>query len=206
MTHPYVTWRMHTCHDAFISDMTHSYVTWLIHMWYGSFICDMTRSSATWLIHSYHDSFVRDTTHSCIHVWQVRRTEQDRHQQKRASKSTYSWTHSSHSYVTSLLQLCHDSFISFIMWHHSWTCAMTHSSHSYVTWLITCAMTCSSHSYVTSFMNMCHDSFISFIRDMTHANVPWLIAQDRDKEFTPGRRGGHLHSTSNRSAWIPPSR
>jgi len=34
-------------HHTFIRDMTHPYVTWLIHTWHDSFIYDMTHSSHT---------------------------------------------------------------------------------------------------------------------------------------------------------------
>jgi len=65
MTHSYVPWLIHMCHDPFIYVMTHSYVPWLIHMCHDSFICAMTHSYVPWLIHMCHDSFIyamcRDT-------------------------------------------------------------------------------------------------------------------------------------------------
>jgi len=60
MTHLYVTWLIHVCHDSRehhywcwplqnghinSCDMTHSYVTWLIRMWHDVFTCAMTHTS-----------------------------------------------------------------------------------------------------------------------------------------------------------------
>jgi len=44
MTHSYVPWRIHMCHDSFICPMTHSYVPWRIHMCHDAFICATTHS------------------------------------------------------------------------------------------------------------------------------------------------------------------
>ena len=50
MTHSYLTMRIHTWHDTFISDVIYSYVT--------SLIRGMTHSYGTWLILMWHNSFI----------------------------------------------------------------------------------------------------------------------------------------------------
>jgi len=59
MTHSYVTWLTHMCHDSLVRAMTHSYVPWLTRTCHDSLVRAMTHSYAPWLTRTCYDSLVR---------------------------------------------------------------------------------------------------------------------------------------------------
>jgi len=101
-------------HDVFRCAMTLSYVSRLIHTWHGVLVSLKCRDFVRYaMTHAYVSWF--NTWNSAL------------------------GSHLGFSYVTWLIQMCHDSFI----------CVMT----SYVTWFV-------GFPCVTWLIQMCHDSFI----------------------------------------------
>jgi len=137
MTHSYVPWLLHICHDSFICAMTPSYLPWLIYMSHdpmsfthvlylhmsASLICVtwLIYTCVTWVVHVCHDSFMCVMTHSYA-------------------------SHKSFRGATWLIHTCDDSFIRART--HSYVIGLIHMRHTdhseviSVPWLIhKCDMT-----------------------------------------------------------------
>jgi len=158
MTHPYVTWLIHTC------DMTHSYV------WHGAFICE------TWRIHMcdmpylymWHDSFICVTwlirmcdMTSCLHLHMfllyiyrhalplAMVSDGIGREKRSATTKTETNTRTPSTWRPVLLQIfwvhvC-DMTHSYV-WHDSFRCSHAwHASFIRVTWLIHMCVTTDFH-------------------------------------------------------------